>query len=236
MRNTTESALLEQHAGLLFQFDSEGFMTTANEPDGDRAPRVFLVRGRTTHLVRYRDDVPLTARDDIDGIAAGLAPWTGEPTDAVLLQPIRDRLARDGPIHDEERGPAFEFGERVELAAADEAVVIDEATAHLLERNFPYTRSVLPWLLPVVGVVRDGAVVSACYSSRKSASACEAGVYTEEPWRGHGFAPLVVATWRREVERIGAQPLYSTSWDNVASLAVARRLGLRAYAESVSVT
>jgi hypothetical protein len=30
-------------------------------------------------------------------------------------------------------------------------------------------------------------------------------------------------------------PLYSTSWDNTASLAVARRLGLMPYAETISL-
>jgi predicted GNAT family acetyltransferase len=76
--------------------------------------------------------------------------------------------------------------------------------------------------------------VAACYSARSSPIAREAGVWTEEAWRGRSFGTLVVAAWRNEVVRTGAQPLYSTSWDNAASLALARRLGLHAYAETVS--
>jgi hypothetical protein len=211
-------------------------MTITNEPDGTRAPRMFLVRGRTTHVVRFRDDVPAATCQELAAIAKGLPTWTGEPTDVGSFRRLRDRLETDAPIIEEENGPAFVFGDRARLAVGASAIVLGEANAHLLERHFAYARSRLKWLAPVVGVVRDGAVVSACYSSRTSRAAREAGVWTEEPWRGQGFAPLVVDTWRVEVERIGAQPLYSTSWDNAASLAVARRLGMVAYAESASFT
>lgn len=54
--------------------------------------------------------------------------------------------------------------------------------------------------------------------------------------RGRGLAPLVVAAWREAAERSGRQPLYSTSWDNEASLRVARKLGLIAYADTFSLT
>jgi hypothetical protein len=223
-----------QHAHLVFRFDAAGSMTTTNEPDGDPAPRVFLVRGHSTYLIHFRGDVPGSTAVLVRAAAGDLPVWTGHRSDASLFEPIRRALARDTPVAELEIGPAFVFDRRPEPTVGATALVIGEHNAHLLQRHFPYTRAMLTHLTPVTGVVRDGAVVAACYSARSSPSAREAGVWTEEAWRGRGFGTLVVATWRDEVVRTGAQPLYSTSWDNAASLALARRLGLRAYAETVS--
>ena len=113
---------------------------------------------------------------------------------------------------------------------------IDERSANLLNRYFPYTRSVLADRMPVVGVVVEGSVVSACFSARRGPIACEAGVATEEAYRGRGFGAAVVAAWRHAVEADGRVPLYSTSWDNAASLGIARKLGLIPYAETLSLS
>jgi hypothetical protein len=53
----------------------------------------------------------------------------------------------------------------------------------------------------------------------------EAGVETAAASR-RGHAPAVVAAWAAAVRALGAEPLYSTSWQNSASRAVARKLGL----------
>ena len=124
----------------------------------------------------------------------------------------------------------------MELPTDAEVRLIDAGSAHLLERFFPYTRSVLASRRPVVGVVVDGAVVSACYSARSRPTAAEAGVDTEEPHRRKGLGALVVSRWRDALEAEGRAPLYSTTWDNHASLAVARRLGLIPYADTLSIT
>jgi hypothetical protein len=57
-----------------------------------------------------------------------------------------------------------------------------------------------------------------------------------EPHRDRGFGALVVTAWRDAVEREGRQPLYSTTWDNGASWAIARRLGLVPYADTLALT
>ena len=135
----------------------------------------------------------------------------------------------------ESNGPAYRFVERAEVRTKAEAKVVDETSAHLLERHFPYTQSVLTSRMPIVGVVVDGWVVSACYCARKRSGACEAGVDTEKLYQNRGLGTLVVSAWRNEVEKEGGQPLYSTSWDNLASRAVARKLRLIPYAETFSL-
>src|SRR6266851_4539878 len=47
---------------------------------------------------------------------------------------------------------------------------------------------------------------------------------------GRGFAPRVTSAWAAAIRSSGRIPLYSTSWTNSASRAVARKLGLVQYA------
>ena len=231
----SEFELLRQHADVLFDMDSEGRLVGLNEPGDDAPPRLFLARGRVSHEIWFRADVEAATAEACRAMAQVLPRWDGERSDESLFEPLRAALARDTPVTSESSGPAYRFGERVDLALDAEATVIDDRTAHLLERCFPYTRTVLAARSPVVGVILDGWVVSVCFSARQRLTASEAGVATEERYRGRGLASLVVSRWREAIEKSGRQPLYSTSWDNLASRAVAGKLRLTAYAETLSL-
>jgi hypothetical protein len=169
-------------------------------------------------------------------IVTRLPPWDGSPAEQSVYAGLTSALAIDGSITEQSHGPAFAFGDRVATDPDITVTRIDGASAALLDRFFPYTRSILDERRPVVGVVVDGAVVSACYSARRGPLACEAGVDTEETYRGRGYGPAVVAAWRDAVEVDGRVPMYSTSWDNVASLGIARKLALIPYADTLSIS
>lgn len=231
-----ESGLLRRHADVLFRMDGNEWLIGLNEPGDDPAPRLFLARGTASHLIWFRADVSAETIEACRTIAKDLPYWDGEEPSSSLYDPLRTAVANKASIVSESIGPAYRFGERVDVRLDVEARVIDETLAHLLERYFPYTRLELVSRSPVIGVVLDGWVVSACYSARQRPTACEAGVATEEPYRGRGLAPLVVSAWRDAVENGGREPLFSTSWDNQASRAVARKLRLIPYADTFSLT
>jgi predicted GNAT family acetyltransferase len=93
----------------------------------------------------------------------------------------------------------------------------------------------LPSRLPCLATVVDGRLASLCLSARNTPIAAEAGVETLDEFRGRGYAPAVVAAWARAVREEGRIPLYSTSWDNLASRSVARKLGLVLYGADFSI-
>lgn len=88
---------------------------------------------------------------------------------------------------------------------------------------------------PAMAIVEDGYPVSVCFCARRSHEAAEAGLETAEAYRGRGYGPRVAAAWALAVRASGRIPLYSTSWNNAASLAVARKLGLIVYASGWSL-
>ncbi len=80
-----------------------------------------------------------------------------------------------------------------------------------------------PWAMSV----EDRQVVALCHSSRLTARAAEAGVWTHPDFRGRGRASSVTAAWADHPGLGDRVRFYSTSTDNHASRGVAARLGLR---------
>ena len=118
---------------------------------------------------------------------------------------------------------------------ADIVVVENE---QLLHQNFRgwVAGEIATGRAPVMAVFKDEFPVSICFCARSSDIATEAGVETAEAFRGRGFAPRVTTAWALAIPASGRIPLYSTSWTNSASLAVARTLGLMVYASSWSLS
>src|SRR6185436_13781001 len=85
-------------------------------------------------------------------------------------------------------------------------------------------------------VVEHGQAVSVCFCARRSDVAAEAGLETAAAFRGRGLAARVTAAWALAIRASGRLPIYSTSWSNHASLAVARKLGLAACASDWSLS
>jgi predicted GNAT family acetyltransferase len=87
----------------------------------------------------------------------------------------------------------------------------------------------------MMGVVEESRVVSLCASVHASPAFHHAGVETAPAARGRGYAGRAVSAWAALVRTSGAQPLYGTTFDNLASQTVARRLGLTLIGSEFSV-
>ncbi|MEP6705207.1 MAG: GNAT family N-acetyltransferase, partial [Acidobacteriota bacterium] len=89
---------------------------------------------------------------------------------------------------------------------------------------------------PFVALLENGRAVSVCRSVRVMPEAHEAGVETVAEFRGNGYVVEVALAWARLVQDAGAVPLYSTSWENTASQAVANKLNLDLFGADFHVT
>lgn len=232
-----DARLLAIRIATLFRLDEDGRLLAVNEAGGPQpgdppAPRFFLGRTRVGNVARCRRDVPVEIVRELERlvaqepIAADLGNEPPATRDALLAV-----LRQHGEIRNEWHGPAYRFPEADQGPSAMPVVAIDGGNAELLVGPFAWARTLLPDVRPCVAVVRGGAAVAVCHSSRRSAVAAEAGVETLPDVRGRGYGTAVVAAWARAVRREGLLPLYSTSWDNTASQRLARRLGLVPYAE-----
>ncbi len=221
---------LELHLRALFLHDPRDRILTRNALHRDPAPRFFLGRTAEGNRWRFRHDLP----DDLAAHLEALAADEPAPTD--LRTPprhearYREILAGHAPVGEVWSGPAYRFPADLPPPGPD-TVRLTPANADLLRGG-----DLEPWLEdighsePLLALVRDGHAVSICGSVRITPEAHEAGVETSAGARGHGFAVPVVAAWAKAVRELGAEPLYSTSWENTASQAVATRLNLIPYA------
>jgi predicted GNAT family acetyltransferase len=81
----------------------------------------------------------------------------------------------------------------------------------------------------------DGRAVSLCASVIAVDEAHAAGVETLPAYRQRGLAADAVAAWAGAVLRMNATPFYGTTFDNLASQGVARRLSMKLEGSEFSV-
>ncbi|MCY4527514.1 MAG: GNAT family N-acetyltransferase [Chloroflexi bacterium] len=174
-----------------------------------------------------RSDVPQNIAEELNGLAAeepAVSDFRVAPVYAErYLSLLRGKL---------DTGPAFTFPE--EVVQPSGTVFIEDIES--LDHHFTgWKESEIPIRTPIVAFVEGGYAVSACFSAWRSDAAAEAGLETAAVFRGRGFGPRVTAGWALAIRASGRVPLYSTSWSNDASLAVARKLGLVTFASRWSI-
>lgn len=216
----------ELHLETLFRTDPRGRIAGTREPDSRRGPVFKLVRGRTHCAWAVRADTPARVAAALHDLAA-----EERPGDDPRLPPLHADRYRALAGEAVESGPAFAFPDA--LPEADGVVFLD--TVDRLVRHFPgWSQAEMPGRAPIAAVERDGHAVSVCCCARRSDEAAEAGLDTAAAFRRAGLGARVTAAWATAVHASGRVPLYSTSWTNTASLGVAARLNLVAYADAWS--
>jgi len=219
--------LMRLRIAALYTLTPDSKLESIRDLGGGVAPRFYLGRARTGHIWRFRADVPSALAAELSRLCRD------EPTgDALPSQPVhagtyRALLAAHAPIRRVWSGPCYWF--EAPQRRRDRTQEIDADNDDLLCPDWT------PWLarvksrVPFVAALQHESgrdrVVSVCASVRTSTSVHEAGVETASAFRHQGHALRAVAHWAELVQRAGAAAVYSTSWDNLASQAIAAKLG-----------
>jgi RimJ/RimL family protein N-acetyltransferase len=229
--------LLELQVDALFTHDSAGQIVSTNEPDASPAPRFFLGRTHMGNLWRLRHNLPEITAYRLNELAAAEPVADDLRAEPRTIALFLEALSADQEVRHIWSGPAFRFSDTLP-AQAIAATRITRATIHLLRQmnwdQAALARDFEEWE-PMFAIVEGGVAVSLCFSSRLTEHAAEAGVETLEAYRGRGYASALVTSWAHAVRALGKVPLYSTSWDNLASQAVVRNLGLMQYGVDLSL-
>lgn len=221
----------------LFVLDENRRIRSTREPGGGPGPMFSLVRGTSDCAWAVRVDVPDEVARELHRLALTEPPVTDFRRPPVHAERYLALLSFGVPnssaLHRSD-GPAFRFPNA--LAPASGVIAIEDE--HLLDHHFKgwVPGEIAEGRSPVVAIAVDGHPVSVCFCARRSDAAAEAGVETAEAYRGRGYGSRVTVAWALAVRASGRVPLYSTSWSNAASLAVAHRLGLTIYASDWSVS
>ena len=220
--------IMKRHVQALFTHDDRGRLRLVNEPDGAEAPRFFLGRTAEGHIWRFRFNLPEGLAEQLEAVcleepaAGGLRPEPAHFDEYLSL------LETHSPVRKFWMGPAYHFPDRV-VRTSREAVTVNSENTDVLSAGFEEWIPDVPHRRPFMAILHEGRAVSICCSVRITSESHEAGVETLGAYRGRGYAANAVAQWANEVRNMGRTPLYSTSWENVPSQRVAKRLGLLQY-------
>ena len=224
-------------ARVLFTSDAQSRLLLINEPGNTitHAPRFFLGRTLSGNVMRYRADLPEGLVQELKALS------TDEPSVRTEFnEPPRHAeryvqlLASHAPVDHVWAGPAYHFAE--DVSPLRQTVLVTERNQEVLTGGFEKLLEELPLWQPFMALLEEGRAVSVCRSVRITTEAHEAGVETLPKYRGRGYARDIVAAWAQRVRAVEALPLYSTSWDNNASQAVARSLRLRFYGADFNIS
>jgi hypothetical protein len=219
-----DQRLLHDLAQTMFGADERGRLV-------GHAPRLHILRTKDTVICRCHADLPDEVADAIGRLARRLRgrprEWSHEYASYVRL------ISSTGPLKAIRAGPLYSFPDQSE--GSDEAVSIYEGNADLLLHGLDEWRPDVVAGRPMAAMVVDGRAVSICTSVIASEAVHCAGVETLPEFRGRSLATKAVASWARAVQARGAAPFYGTTFDNLASQGVARRLELNLIGAEFSI-
>ncbi|HEY7566573.1 MAG TPA: GNAT family N-acetyltransferase [Gemmatimonadaceae bacterium] len=219
------------HVEALYTCDAAGRLLTVNVAGGAPAPRFFFGSTPNGNAWWFRHDIDAALAEDL----ARLCESQPTSLDVVSAEPFVARLSRAAAVQKIWTGPAYHFPR--DLPGADVNVVrVTANNATILSPHLEDWHGDVSPAVPMAVTLEDGKAVSVCASVRITPHAHEAGVDTNRDFRRRGYAARAVTAWARAVREMDRIPLYSTSWQNVASRALAAKLGLMQFGSDLHIT
>ncbi|WP_339300225.1 GNAT family N-acetyltransferase [Paenibacillus sp. FSL R5-0623] len=223
--NLSPMAMLKIQVSTLYIINEQQRLLSINEPGGGQAPALFIGMTSAGSLIYYHEQFPPDLMDE-------LSKDCELPLDIPKL--IR-KVETFEPVNHVWMGPVYAFPE-ISDEWNQKVQLIGQEQRYLLAEHFSELTDHLHEKSPVAAYVIGDSAVAVCCSARVSLHGAEASLYTAPGYRGHGYAAETVKCWQYYVKERGRMPIYSTSWDNLASQHVARKLGLIQFGVDFSIT
>ena len=220
------------HVEALYIHDERMRMVAINQWDGGIAPRFFLGRTSAGNVWRFRADLPSKLVNELERLCL-------EEPERLTQEPhYKDKyiqlLSSYSPVEQLWQGPAYWCSKPTKPTFSP--LRITDTNAHFLQGGLEDWLPDVPHRQPFIASFEDGHVVSICASVRITELAHEAGVETLSTYRRKGHALSVVAGWANTLLEKKITPLYSTSWENLASQKVAKKLGFSWFGTNFHIT
>ncbi len=226
--------LLKLHIQTLYKLTANGRLLSTNEPNPQPAPRFLLGRSTNATIYHFRHDLPQPLIDQLTNLAQSepiSKPLAPKPKYAKQYQEL---LQSHDPIQKIHSGPAYRIP--IPQPPQPQAIAITPQNVYLCQDTFNWLCEEIDLEQPCLAIVIDGRAISICRSVRIGQQAHEAGIETHSDYRGQGYAPIVASGWATAVHELGRIPLYSTSWQNIASQKVAEKLNMEMYGATFHIT
>lgn len=131
-------------------------------------------------------------------------------------------------------GPAYECSSTV--VTGGEVIRVTTENSSVLADYLPERQSDAEAGVPMFASMEGGVAVAVCCSARVGIGAHEAGVESHPEFRGRGHGKRAVAGWAQFVRELDQIPLYSSSWENRPSQALAAGLRFRRFGADIHIT
>ncbi len=233
--SSSPTELMRLHLGALYTHDTDGKMQCVNEWTAGKPPRFHLGRTVSGHVWRFSATLPEHVTTQLAAVAATEPVLDPLPEWPVYRGEYERLLAKHDAVVNQWSGPAYAFPLETETAhcVPGACELLNASSGESLARHLPEWVEDTTHRSPFVGVAAEkgGDIVAVCSSVRITPDAHEAGVETAAGFRRRGYALQAVVHWANQVRLLSPMciPMYSTSWDNLASRGLASTLALSQY-------
>ncbi|MEM7735818.1 MAG: GNAT family N-acetyltransferase [Deinococcota bacterium] len=228
---------LQKRFEALYIHEGNGRIVHINQWYGGQAPRFCLMRSSQTVVWRYRADVPAELCHELTQLCQD------EPAELTRLpkhfEAYLELLGSHQPVTQHWSGPAYVCQPISQIdsnGSDDNTITVTTNNADLLKDYLNDWLEDVAHVQPFVAALANDKAVAVCSSVRKTDVLHEAGVETTSAYRRRGHATNVVVAWVKAVLELNALPLYSTSYENTASMGIASKLGFEQYAVDFHVS
>lgn len=211
--------LMTARIDVLFKQTETGDVETWNRAPFEAGPAFYLGVTRKKTYVKYHESLPKPLRARLESIV-------DETPNEHLLKAIQ-AFSAESTLNELHIGPVYEIPTIDSLIEGP--IEITAQNKNLIQEAFPVMYEQLEAHAPVFCVIEAGVPVSICGSAYQTEDAAEADVFTNERYRGRGYAIDVIRAWAKKVQQQNRKALYAASWDNFNARTIAEKLMMKRF-------